>query len=88
VLTVTASAPLLPGTAVRMDVDGGLVLGEVVASETGSTRCYLSIKVDQVIPCLSELAVLVQRVMDAARSTHDSSGERSEGVRVSRAAAS
>ena len=65
VLTVTAFAPLLPGTAVRMDVDGGMVLGEVVASETGSTRCYLSIKIDQVIPSLSELATLVQRKPNA-----------------------
>ena len=88
VLTVTASAPLLPGTAVRLDVDGGLVLGEVVGAEMGNTRSYLSVKIDQVIPSLSELAQLVQRVMDASREGPRQNREVPQPVNVFRAAAS
>ena len=84
VLTVTTSAPLLPGIAVRLDVDGGLVLGEVVAAEAGSTRCYVSIKIDQVIPSLSELASLVQHVMDASSDGAGRRGDVPERVGILR----
>src|SRR5687768_1252202 len=87
VLTVTASAPLLPGTAVRLDVDGGLVLGEVVGAEMGASRSYLSIKIDQVIPSMSELASLVQQVMDAARGGPERKSDVPQRVGVFRAAA-
>ena len=86
VLTVTASAPLLPGTAVRLDVDGGLVLGEVVGAEMGTSRSYLSVKIDQVIPSMSELASLVQQVMDAARGGPERKSDVPQRVGVFRAA--
>ena len=87
VLTVTASAPLLPGTPVRLDVEGGLVLGEVVGAEMGASRCYLSIMIDQVIPSLSDLASLVQSVMDASPSGIDRRGDVPERVGILRASA-
>jgi hypothetical protein len=87
-LTLTASAPLLPGTAVRLDVDGGLVLGEVVGAEVGAGRSYLSVKIDQVIPSISELASLVQQVMDAAREVPERRRDVPQRVGVFRAAAS
>lgn len=87
VLTVTVSDPLLPGTAVRLDVEGGLVLGEVVGAETGATRCYLSVMIDQVIPSLSDLAALVQRVMDATPSEADRRESTPARVAVRRATA-
>ena len=85
VLTVSASGPLLPGTPVRVDVDGGLVLGEVVGSEIGTSRSYLSIKIDQVIPSLSDLAALVRNIMEVP--ARDAPGEESTPRSRARAAA-
>jgi hypothetical protein len=51
------------GAAVRIDVNGGLVLGEVAACEDTDEGRLVSVRIDHVIPSVSDLAKLVDRVM-------------------------
>lgn len=56
------------GAALRIDVDGGVVLGVVSASEPGEGGRLLAVRIDRVIPTLPDLARLVQRVMSESQS--------------------
>jgi hypothetical protein len=69
ILQLLSHAPLSPATAVRIDVEGGMVLGEVIGCETRPEGCMLAVKIDQVIPSVSELARLVEHVMCESRAS-------------------
>lgn len=72
-LTLALAGEIAPGTPVRIDVNGGLILGEVLGgTESAQHTPALSVAVDQVIPSLSDLARLVQSVCGgrAAREPH------------------
>lgn len=58
---------LRQGAAVRIDVNGGMVLGEVHASEPSGSGFVTSVSIQNVIPSVSDLARLVERVMCEAR---------------------
>ena len=62
ILYLHCDAPLNPGTAVRIDIEGGLVLGEVSGSQRSDAGCLIAVTIDQVIPSESELAQLVSHV--------------------------
>jgi hypothetical protein len=53
-------------TAVRVDVEGALVLGEVVHSSEEGDGWTVIVSIDQVIPSLPDLVNLVQGVFGAA----------------------
>lgn len=62
-LTMTVASEVPPGSAVRIDVNGGLILGEVLGeAENAHHADAVSVAVDQVIPSLSDLARLVNSV--------------------------
>jgi hypothetical protein len=65
-IMLSAAEPLIPGTPVSMEVDGGLVLAEVAACQLTSPGIYEAhLVVDQVIPSVHELGCLVEAVMQA-----------------------
>lgn len=66
-LFLRSDRPVRLTTAVRVDLDGGLLLGEVSActAENGGHR--VTVEVDQIIPSLSNLAKLMEAVMHASR---------------------
>ena len=76
ILYLYCDSPLVTGTAVRIDIEGGLVLGEVSGSETSDADCLVAVTIDQVIPSVSELALLVSQVMSESRSRVQSPGTR------------
>ncbi|MBC7926444.1 MAG: hypothetical protein H7039_12375 [Bryobacteraceae bacterium] len=51
------------GMPLRIDVDGGLVLGEVSSSVTLGAEVFLLVEIDQVIPSVTDLANLVSAVL-------------------------
>lgn len=63
VLELEAAIAFPSGSAVRIDVEGGIVLGEVIRTEAGKASCSILIQIDQIIPSVSDLARLVRHVM-------------------------
>lgn len=63
VLELLGNTSLAAGSAVRIDVEGGMVLGEVIYSKHQPSGCVVRVQIDQVIPSVSELAKLIARVM-------------------------
>ena len=61
-LTLRSPIALAPFTALRVDVGGGLLLGEVVGSAPGIGGYMLTLDIDQEIPSLHDLAKLLSRV--------------------------
>ena len=59
------------GTALRIDVDGGLVLGEVISSTTDGESFMVAIAVQHVIPSVAGLANLVSAVMGYKRAVEN-----------------
>jgi hypothetical protein len=68
------------GLAVRIDVDGGMILGEVVGCQSLPAGCDLAIHIDQIVPSVSELAKLVERVLCESRSMGQQQTERAARV--------
>ena len=62
-LYLKSPCSLQRGAAVRVDVNGGLVLGEIAACEDADDGLLVSVRIDHVIPSVSDLAKLVERVM-------------------------
>jgi hypothetical protein len=55
-------------TPVRVDIHGGLILGEVCNCSTlGEARFTVSVNVREVIPSLSDLARMMEAIRDATR---------------------
>jgi hypothetical protein len=61
-LTLRCGVPLAPGTPVRVDVDGALLLGEVACSESTAEMTALMIQISQVIPSVPDLTSLVRNI--------------------------
>jgi hypothetical protein len=59
--------PIPPGSAVRIDVNGGMVLGEVGSSRAQDGGFVVAVAIDQIVPSVSELSRLVERVMAESR---------------------
>jgi hypothetical protein len=53
------------GTAVRIDVNGGMVLGEVGGCDSNEAGQLLTISISHVIPSVSDLTKLMDRVMES-----------------------
>jgi hypothetical protein len=53
--------------AVRIDVEGALLLGEVLHTQPDAAGCVLTIEIDQVIPSLSDLTNLLQGILGDLR---------------------
>ena len=61
--------PLATSSTVRVDVEGALLLGEVIHSARTENGYSVAVKVEQVIPSLTELAALMKGVFGEARET-------------------
>jgi hypothetical protein len=61
-LLLRCATAIPAATAVRIDVDGALLLGEVVCSGTAAGEVTLSVAVQQAIPCVSSIVKLVQGI--------------------------
>lgn len=59
------------GTALRIDVEGGLVLGEVISSNTDGKSFMVAVAVQHVIPSVASLANLVSAVMGYKRAVEN-----------------
>lgn len=62
-LKLQLETELAPQTAIKIEVDGGLVLGAVLWSQTSGSSFVTTIEVDQVIPDAAGLARLVSAVL-------------------------
>jgi hypothetical protein len=61
-LTLRCGAPLARDTAVRVDIDGALLLGEVAGSESTPEATTLIVQISQVIPSVPDLTSLVRNI--------------------------
>jgi hypothetical protein len=61
-LTLRCEAPIGSGTPVRVDVEGGLLLGEVAWSSTAESDITV-IEIDQIIPSVPDVLQLVRAIM-------------------------
>lgn len=66
-MKLQAQDRIAPGTAVRIDVEGGLVLGEVISASSDGSGYGLSIAIQHVVPSVASLANLVSAVMGYRR---------------------
>jgi hypothetical protein len=65
-MCVNAPHPVPQGSTVRIDVDGGMVLGRVQrCTEAPGGRSVLSIEIEKVIPSLPDLARLMEAIRQA-----------------------
>ena len=67
-VTLSAERSVRLTTAIRVDLDGGLLLGEVSDCKAEDDRFQVTVDVEQVIPSLSNLAKLMEAVMCASRA--------------------
>src|SRR3954451_7549750 len=67
-MKIDAPQGVPPGTALRIDVEGGLVLGEVISSTTDGKTYMVAVAVQHVIPSVASLANLVSAVMGYKRA--------------------
>jgi hypothetical protein len=61
-LLLRCTTAIPAATPVRIDVDGALLLGEVVCSGSAPDEVTLSVAVQQAIPCVSSIVKLVQGI--------------------------
>ena len=61
-IILRCQAPLAPSSAVRVDIQGALVLGEVLGFIPEGTECQIVVGIEQVIPSLTDVENLMQRV--------------------------
>ena len=70
-MKIDAPQGVTAGTALRIDVEGGLVLGEVISSTTDGKTHMVAIAVQHVIPSVASLANLVSAVMGYKRAVEN-----------------
>jgi hypothetical protein len=81
-VVVNVSRPLATGSAVSLEIDGGLILAEVDrCSESSATEYVAHMSIDQVIPSLSELARLMDAITSAGEGASPRQGQRLESDR-------
>ncbi len=70
-MKIDAPQGVAAGTALRIDVEGGLVLGEVISSTTDGKTYMVAVAVQHVIPSVASLANLVSAVMGYKRAVEN-----------------
>jgi hypothetical protein len=69
-MTLEVASDVALDTPVRVDIHGGLILGEVAqCARLGNGQFALSVNVREVIPSLSDLARMMEAIRDATRPT-------------------
>lgn len=66
-LKISTDSAVPAGTPVRIDKDGSLLLGEVLFCRSERTVAEMLVQIDQVIPSVPDLALLVRAIVGAAR---------------------
>jgi hypothetical protein len=62
-MTLQMETPLAAGAPLRVDVQGGLVLGTAAAAESTAEGFQVRVEIDQVIPDTAGLARLISAVL-------------------------
>ena len=60
--------PVAPGTAVKIELEDALLLGEVIYCRQDEASCYLGVQLEQALTGLAELSRMVNAFGDGTRS--------------------
>jgi hypothetical protein len=65
-LALEMPVPLAPGTAIRVEMNDSMLLGEVIHCRNGSSEYLVGVELDQVLTGLTELGKRLQEFADAS----------------------